>query len=55
MGKSSLEDIVRGTYEKGAVAQSGIFNNASQHWNHNLFWEIMGPQNHAILARWKMR
>ena len=27
----------------GAVAQNGIFNNASQHWNHNLFWEIMGP------------
>lgn len=46
--KSSLEDIVRGTYEKGAVAQSGIFNNASQHWNHNLFWEIMGPQKHVM-------
>ncbi|MDA5240539.1 superoxide dismutase [Agrobacterium tumefaciens] len=44
----SLEEIVRGTYEKGAVAQSGIFNNASQHWNHNLFWEIMGPENRAI-------
>lgn len=39
----SLEDIVRGTYQAGAVAQNGIFNNASQHWNHNLFWEIMGP------------
>ena len=46
--KSSLEDIVRGTYDKAAIAQSGIFNNASQHWNHNLFWEIMGPGNHAI-------
>lgn len=30
------------------MAQSGIFNNASQHWNHNFFWEIMGPENHAI-------
>ena len=39
----SLEDIVRGTYNAGAVAQNGIFNNASQHWNHNLFWEVMGP------------
>ena len=39
----SLEDIVRGTYQAGAVAQNGIFNNASQHWNHNLFWEVMGP------------
>ena len=41
--KKSLEEIVVGTYQAGAVAQNGIFNNASQHWNHNLFWEIMGP------------
>ena len=39
----SLEDIVKGTYDAGAVAQSGIFNNASQHWNHMQFWEMMGP------------
>jgi Fe-Mn family superoxide dismutase len=39
----SLEEIVKGTYAAGAVAQNGIFNNASQHWNHNLFWEVMGP------------
>ena len=38
-----LEDIIRGTYQSGAVAQNGIFNNASQHWNHNQFWEMMGP------------
>ena len=39
----SLEDIVKGTYAAGAVAQNGIFNNASQHWNHMQFWEMMGP------------
>ena len=39
----SLEEIVKGTYEAGAVAQSGLFNNASQHWNHTQFWEMMGP------------
>ncbi|MBN9888414.1 superoxide dismutase [Salipiger abyssi] len=38
----SLEEIVTGTYEAGAVAQSGLFNNASQHWNHTQFWEMMG-------------
>ncbi|NCM97862.1 MAG: superoxide dismutase, partial [Rhodobacterales bacterium] len=38
----SVEDIVRGTYAAGAVAQNGIFNNASQHWNHALFWQVMG-------------
>src|SRR6056297_1644285 len=39
----SLEDIITGTYQAGAVAQNGIFNNASQHWNHMQFWEMMGP------------
>ncbi len=38
-----VEEIVKGTYQKGAVAQNGIFNNASQHWNHTQFWEMMGP------------
>ena len=35
----SLEDIVTGSY--GDPAKQGIFNNAGQHWNHNLFWRIM--------------
>ena len=39
----SLEEIVTGTYQSGAVAQSGIFNNMSQLWNHNQFWEWMTP------------
>lgn len=41
----SVEDIVKGTYQDGAVAQNGIFNNASQHWNHCQFWEMMGPDS----------
>ncbi|MDE2759382.1 MAG: superoxide dismutase [Paracoccaceae bacterium] len=44
----SLEEIVVGTYQSGAVAQNGIFNNASQHWNHCQFWEMMGPSNSAM-------
>ena len=39
----SLEEIIVGTYQAGLVAQNGIFNNASQHWNHIQFWEMMGP------------
>lgn len=39
----SLEEIIVGTYQAGSVAQNGIFNNASQHWNHLQFWEMMGP------------
>ncbi|MCP5085712.1 MAG: superoxide dismutase [Rhodobacteraceae bacterium] len=39
----SMEDIITGTYSAAAVAQNGIFNNISQLWNHNQFWEMMGP------------
>ncbi len=39
----TLEEIVVGTYQKGALVQSGLFNNASQHWNHIQFWEWMTP------------
>ncbi len=44
----TLEDIVTGTYQAGEVAQNGIFNNASQHWNHVQFWEMMGPGSGSI-------
>ena len=39
----SVEDIIVGTYQAEAVAQNGIFNNASQHWNHAQFWQMIGP------------
>jgi superoxide dismutase, Fe-Mn family len=39
----SLEEVITGSYKPGAVAQDGIFNNASQHWNHMQFWEMMSP------------
>ena len=39
----SLEEIIKGTYNSTAVAQNGIFNNISQLWNHNQFWEMMSP------------
>ena len=39
----SLEDIIVGTYDATSVAQNGIFNNVSQHWNHEQFWQMMGP------------
>ena len=41
----SLEEIIKGTYNPTAVAQNGIFNNASQHWNHNQFWTWMTPND----------
>jgi Fe-Mn family superoxide dismutase len=37
----SLEEIIVATY--GDDTKAGLFNNASQHWNHIQFWEMMGP------------
>ena len=44
----SMEEIIRGTYDKNAVAQNGIFNNISQLWNHNQFWEMMSPEDNKM-------
>ncbi len=51
----SLEEIVKATYQAGAVAQSGLFNNASQHWNHMQFWEMMGPNSGAMPSELEKR
>ena len=39
----SLEEIIIGTYDANSIAQNGIFNNISQHWNHEQFWQMMSP------------
>ena len=41
MADMSLEEIIlESSKDKSKAA---IFNNASQHWNHNLFWKCMKP------------
>ena len=42
MANKSLEDIIMESSKDKSKA--GIFNNASQHWNHNLFWKCMIPK-----------
>ncbi|MEE2774796.1 MAG: superoxide dismutase [Pseudomonadota bacterium] len=44
----SLEEIIIENYDAKSVAQSGLFNNASQHWNHVQFWEMMGPSGKTM-------
>ena len=39
----ALEEIILGTYDKDSITQNGIFNNVSQHWNHEQFWKMMSP------------
>ena len=41
LADSSLEEIITKTSKDSSKA--GIFNNASQHWNHILFWKCMKP------------
>ena len=42
MRNMSLEEIIlKSSKEK---SMSGLYNNASQHWNHNLFWKCMKPK-----------
>jgi superoxide dismutase, Fe-Mn family len=45
----SLEEIITLSYNKPDMA--GVFNNAGQHWNHNLFWPAMSPQGGRIPGR----
>ena len=42
MAEMSLEDIILKSSNDNSKA--GIFNNASQQWNHNLFWKCMKPK-----------
>tara|TARA_B100001121_G_scaffold218263_1_gene191577 strand:+ start:310 stop:903 length:594 start_codon:yes stop_codon:yes gene_type:complete len=41
MSNMTLEDIILKSSKDKTM--SGLFNNASQHWNHNLFWKCMKP------------
>lgn len=42
----TLEEIVAFSYNKPELAP--VFNNAGQHWNHNLFWQNMSPNGGVI-------
>lgn len=51
----SIDEIVKATYQSGEVAQSGLFNNASQFWNHCQFWEMMAPGKTAMPSELEAR
>ena len=46
-GKSPGRDH-HGHLRRRRRGQNGIFNNISQLWNHNQFWEMMGPGESAM-------
>jgi len=39
----NAEEIIRGTYQPGAVAQNGTFNTAFYSRNHHEFWQMRAP------------
>ena len=47
MSKMSLEEIIVNSSKDKSKA--GIFNNASQHWNHKLFWKCMKPNGGGVM------
>jgi Fe-Mn family superoxide dismutase len=47
MSKMTLEEIIiNSSKDKSKMA---IFNNASQHWNHLLFWKCMKPSGGGVM------
>jgi Fe-Mn family superoxide dismutase len=50
---NSLEEIVVASYND--ADKVGLFNNASQHWNHMQFWEMMGPNGRAMPSELESR
>ena len=42
----SLDEIVMMSHGKPDMAP--VFNNAGQHWNHTLFWQMMSPDGGAM-------
>jgi Fe-Mn family superoxide dismutase len=42
----TLESIIKLSYNN--VPMAGVFNNAGQHWNHLLFWQVMSPTGGGI-------
>ena len=39
----SLDDLMRGINTVPESVRTAVRNNGGGHWNHSMFWEIMGP------------
>ena len=49
MEKMSLEEIILNASKD--KSKTAIFNNASQHWNHILFWKCMKPNGGGAMPK----
>jgi len=39
----SLDDLMRGINSAPEAVRTAVRNNGGGHWNHSMFWELMGP------------
>ena len=39
----SLDDLMRGVNSVPEAVRTAVRNNGGGHWNHSMFWELMGP------------
>ena len=39
----SLDDLMRGINSVPEAVRTAVRNNGGGHWNHSVFWELMGP------------
>jgi Fe-Mn family superoxide dismutase len=40
----SLDDLMKGINSVPETVRTAVRNNGGGHWNHSMFWEIMGPK-----------
>ena len=40
----SLDDLMRGISSVPETVRTAVRNNGGGHWNHSMFWELMGPK-----------
>ena len=43
LAKKSLDDLMRGVNSVPEAVRAAVRNNGGGHWNHSLFWQLMGP------------
>ena len=43
LANKSLDDLMRGANSLHESVRTAVRNNGGGHWNHSLFWQLMGP------------
>ena len=43
LANKSLDDLMRGINSVPESVRTAVRNNGGGHWNHSMFWQIMGP------------